>query len=147
MNKPWLRYGPALPVLLSLCILLSPATGQDATKKDDTKKSGPGRSGGSRITVHIKLTAEGATTLPQGSFIEMKGDEQRCAALDRKSDLDAQGNVQFRDLPVCKVVLKIFVTGFETQKAPVDLSRYKDAPILIHINSTGVPTLLASQRL
>ena len=92
-------------------------------------------------TVHIKVSAEGVDPLPKESSIQLKGLAD-CDTLARRGNLDSDGQITFSELPVCKVALKILVTGFETKALPeLDLAEYKNAALRIHIKQIGPPML------
>jgi hypothetical protein len=93
------------------------------------------------IAVHIKVSAQGVDTLPNQSSIQLKGLED-CETLDRRGTLDSDGLITFSELPVCKVMLKILITGFDTKTLPaVDLADHKNSTIRIQIKSAGPPIL------
>lgn len=91
------------------------------------------------IAVHIKVSAEGADPLPAQSSVQMKGLGD-CDTLTRRGDLDSGGQITFSELPVCKVALKILITGFETKALPeLDLADYKNATLRLLIKPAGPP--------
>ena len=105
-------------------------TGVETTAKHDSD---------STITIDIKVSAEGIETLPQGSTIELKGDDESCKDLRRPEEpIGPDGEVAFSDLPVCKVKLSIFITGFDFKTTVVDLAKYK-GPIQIRVKVNGPP--------
>jgi hypothetical protein len=109
----------------------------DARKAEEKKAAKPQPP----ITVHIKVSAEGADPLPNQSSIQLKGLGE-CDTLARRGDLDSDGQITFSELPVCKVALKILITGFETKAlAEVDLADHKNGTMRIQIKSTGPPIL------
>jgi len=108
------------------------------TKKSEEKKTAKPQP---VIAVHIKVSAQGVDTLPNQSSIQLKGLED-CETLDRRGTLDSDGQITFSELPVCTVMLKILITGFDTKTLPaVDLADRKNSTIRIQIRSAGPPIL------
>jgi hypothetical protein len=103
------------------------------TNENKTKKP----SSETAIPVHIKILAQGMEALPTGSTIELKGNQETCKNLRLTQNIQS-GEVTFPDLPVCKVQLRIFITGFNAQLVSVDLASYKD-PMRILVKSDGPP--------
>jgi len=91
------------------------------------------------ITVHVEVSAEGMTKLPTGSTIRIKGDEKSCKNLEQEQSLNSD-RATFSSLPICKVKLKIYITGFDGKVLSVDLAKYKD-PMKILVKSAGVPVV------
>jgi hypothetical protein len=107
-------------------------------KKTEEKKTGKVQP---LITVHIKVSAEGVNPLPSRSSIQLKGLDD-CDTLARDGTLESNGQITFSDLPVCKVMLKILITGFEHKTVTeVDLADRKHSTMRIEIKSTGPPIL------
>src|SRR5690349_3969237 len=105
-------------------------SGSQDAKKTEEKKTGK------LTTVHIKVSAEGVNPLPNESSIQLKGLDD-CDQLSRRGILDSDGEFTFSGLPVCKVMLKILITGFETKTLPeVDLADHKNSRMRIQIKST-----------
>jgi hypothetical protein len=91
------------------------------------------------INVRIKVSVEGMAALPEESSIQLKGLDA-CATLARHGSLDAEGETTFSGVPVCKVMLKILITGLDAKILPsVDLAAYRSAPMRIQIKSSGPP--------
>jgi hypothetical protein len=93
-----------------------------------------------KINVHIIVSAEGKDTLPSGSKIDLLGNEPACEDVQRLKHSIGPDGATFPDLPVCKVKLKIYITGFDTKTVVVDLADYKD-PMRILVKSTGPPVI------
>jgi hypothetical protein len=109
----------------------------DAAKAEEKKAAKPQPA----ITVHIKVSAEGLDPLPNQSSVQMRGLDD-CDTLDRRGNLDPDGQITFSELPVCKVALKILITGFETKAlAEVILADHKNATMRIQVNVAGPPIL------
>lgn len=88
----------------------------------------------SAITMRIAVSAEGMERLPEGSRVELKG-ENGCKNLER-GQMILSGGALFPDLPLCKVKLRIFITGFPTKAASLDLTNYK-RPITVVVREDG----------
>jgi hypothetical protein len=98
----------------------------------------------SAITVHVLVTADKLKELPDGSSVEIKPDSDKCNAMTSvESDIHS-GKATFADIPVCKVRLLIFVTGFNAQGISVDLSKCKE-PITVKIDLGSPPKLSCSE--
>ena len=109
------------------------------TKHADENKTQPKKpKPGSAVPVHIQVSAQGMHKLPAGSTIEVKGKDP-CKSLHLSQNIQ-NGDVMLPDLPVCKVELIIFITGFNAQTVSVDLGNYKD-PMRISITPNGPPTV------
>jgi hypothetical protein len=68
------------------------------------------------------------------------GNDPACEDVQRlKHSIGADG-ATFADLPICKVKLKIYITGVDTKTAFVDLADYKD-PMRILVKSNGPPVV------
>ncbi len=104
----------------------------DAAKGDEKKNDATAR-------VKIKISAEGKSSLPSGSKIEWQGIEETCKDVTGKRRLESSGATSV-SLPVCKVKLMVFITGFDTKAVTVDLAgneeRYND-PIRITVKHQG----------
>jgi len=140
------KIGIAITLLCLFFVRLTVATPapQDETIKpgsSDTKHADENKtkkaSSETAIPIHIKVFAQGRQALPAGSTIELKGDQETCKKLQRTQNIQS-GEVTFTDLPVCKVQLRIFITGFDAQLVSVDLANYKD-PMRILVKSDGPP--------
>jgi hypothetical protein len=138
-----------LTVLLCMTLVLStaavsalqaepdkPKTG-DAAKTNDIKDKKPGAD--STIAVRFKISAENTPTLPTLSKVELSGADESCKKVQGEQPIES-GQVTFTKLPVCKIRLKIFITGFDTKTVSVDLANYKE-PMLIFVKSIGDPVV------
>ena len=125
---------------LILCVALSclavavpgPQNEQDKPKISPAKKA--------KIDVHIIISAQGKNPLPSGSKIDLLGNEPRCQDVQRLQHSLGPNGATFPELPVCKVKLKIYITGFNIQIVSVDLAHYKD-PMRIQVQSKGPPVI------
>ncbi len=91
------------------------------------------------VSVKIKVTAEGKSSLPSGSKIEWKGAEESCKGSAGRKNLETSETTRV-SLPVCKVRLLVFITGFETKAVTVDLAANEDKvedPIRITVKHQG----------
>jgi hypothetical protein len=117
-------------LVIAMCLIPLAWAGQDEKKGADKKKRAETPA---PITVQFKIDFDGAEGLPSGSTIELKTEgEGPCKGVDRQRQLGSDGSVVFADVPVCKAVVTVSVTGFETKKTAIDLASYKD-PIRIQI--------------
>ena len=111
-----------------------PANSDAKHTTPDSKTKKPGLN--STISLHIKISEQGKA-LPVGSSIELKGSHETCGNVERTQTIQL-GEVTFPDLPVCKVQLRIIITGFDVLPISVDLMEYKD-PMLILVKAVGTP--------
>lgn len=98
-----------------------------------------------KTSLHIKVVAERRSSVPGGSRIELYG-QNACRELEPKSSGIRLGEASFESLPRCKVLLRIFITGFSTKSLPVDLGKYKD-PMQILVKVDGPPIVQNAQAL
>lgn len=131
-----------IPSGLVLLILLLPAAAvtlpQDEpnkSKKNDSTKTDEERT----VSVKIVISAKSRSTLPSGSKIQWSGADDTCKIVAGEQSVGADGKASV-SLPVCKVKLKIFITGFDTKAVTVDLvgneEKYED-PIRITVRRQG----------
>ncbi len=127
------------PVAASRAEPQEPPEMKAGAKKSEQKKSAEPKP--ETPTIRIQVEAEGMTELPEQSSIELRGDNLACKGLERKKPLDRAGKVTFSELPACPVLLKIFITGFETKVAKLDLAGHRNPDIRIRMQSDGPPTV------
>lgn len=119
------------------------SSSQDAaTKPKDNSAKAPAHAG--KTSLHIKVVAERRSNVPAGSRIELYG-QNACSELESSRSI-LLGEASFANLPKCKVLLKIFITGFSTKSLPVDLEKYKD-PMQILVKVVGPPIVQNAQAL
>ena len=122
--------------LMPLCVVSSISGFQSDHDKPKTgdkfEKKGPGDS---VINVRFRISAENKETLPTQSKVELSGADDKCKNVHGNQDIKS-GEVTFSKLPVCKVKLKIFVTGFNTQVVVVDLAGYQE-PMSVVLKADG----------
>jgi hypothetical protein len=106
--------------------------GTSPAKKTADKKA--------KISVHIIVSAQGKDALPSGSKIDLLGNEPACQDVQRLQHGIGPDGATFPDLPVCKIKLMIYITGFDTKTALVDLADYKD-PMRILVKTNGPPVV------
>jgi hypothetical protein len=115
----------------------------DAKQSDDGKKTDEKKTvkptPGSTITLRIEVSAQGMDMLPTGSSIQLKGDDGTCKQLEQEQSINSD-QATFTNLPVCKVKLRIYITGFDGKTVLVDLAKYKD-PMRIQVKSNGPPVV------
>ena len=138
-----------LQVLLCAALLLSsiatPALQGNADKPGNggakPAADGKAKAQAKRATIplHIKVSAEGMQKLPSGSKVEIRGQEG-CADLQSTHPI-LLGEASFPDVPRCKILLRIIITGFNVQNVPVDLARYQD-PMKVLVKISGPPEVL-----
>jgi len=108
-------------------------TDEKKTDEKKTGKTGPG----STVTLRIEISAQGMERLPTGSTIQVKGDDESCRHLEQEQSINSEA-ATFTNLPVCKVKLHIYITGFDGKTVPADLAKYKE-PMRIQVKSNGPP--------
>ncbi|HYR88887.1 MAG TPA: hypothetical protein VE422_32725 [Terriglobia bacterium] len=98
------------------------------------------------VSLEVKVDAEGVNPLPDQSTIELSADaDSDCGrAIHHEKPLH-DGKATFKDVPVCRVVFTILVTGFPAQKIPVDLAEFKEFAILIEIKISGPAQISADK--
>jgi hypothetical protein len=115
----------------------------DETKKSDETKTGEKKTiktgPGSTVTLRIEISAQGMATLPTGSTIQVKGDDESCKHLEQEQSINSEA-ATFTNLPVCKVKLHIYITGFDGKTVLADLAKYKE-PMRIQVKSSGPPVV------
>jgi hypothetical protein len=89
------------------------------------------------VSLDIKVEAEDVIPLPDQSTIELNASESDCARTIHQAKPLHDGKATFKDVPVCKVMLTIFVTGFRVQKVPLDLAGLREFAILVQIRNSG----------
>ena len=134
-----------IATFILLCVSAFTMPAEALRPQDESgKKNADGKKMGRKpplTTVHIKVSADGVNPLPDQSSIQLKGLDD-CDMLTRRGDLDADGEITFSELPVCKVMLKILITGFETKSlSSVDLADPKNLTMRIHVKAAGPPQL------
>lgn len=133
-------------VLFCLTSAFSISHGQDekaqnGTAKSDAKKKDNGKKGDKKrlsdpTSLHIKVLAESMATLPPESKIELRSDEEACGDLPPRERPIRPAGVVFDSLPVCKVKLRVFITGLPSTQIPVDLAVNRGT-MTIEIRSAG----------
>ena len=92
-----------------------------------------------RVTVKVKLSAEGNAVLPSGSKIQWEGIGDTCKKISGEKAVQSAGETTMT-IPVCKVKLTMFITGFDTKAIVVDVAsnahRYSN-PIRITVKRQG----------
>lgn len=136
-----------IPVaLLSLVLLLPPITiafpqdAPDKPNKDDAPKTDD-KKHNSTASIQIKFSAEDRASLPSGSKIQWNGEDNTCKQVKGGQPI-GPGGVTSLEVPVCKINILIFITGFNIKTVTLDLpknsERFKDT-IHIAIKHQGEP--------
>ena len=86
------------------------------------------------VTAHIKVSAEGLDKLPKGSTVELKGDPATCKDVHRTQNIQS-GEATFKELQKCKIDLRFFIPGLDSQMLSVDFAEYRE-PLRILITPT-----------
>lgn len=77
-----------------------------------------------RVEVHVKVVTADAKPLPAGSMVEISGAETGCGRLntsDARAMFDERGEAVLRDLPACKVAVKMNLAQYLPVRKVVDL--------------------------
>jgi hypothetical protein len=125
------RHGPAIGAACLTGMALLVLTASATNRQDDSgkpkqieKKKAETR----RVDVQVKVTVTDGKPLPAGSMVEISGQETTCGSLnsnDAQATIDEKGVAMFRDLPACKVTVKINLDRYLPVRKPVDLTGYK----------------------
>jgi hypothetical protein len=138
------KFKTRIPILILGVALLQVAVAvpvpQDEQGKPETSAAKKPVEKKAKISVHIVVSAQGKDTLPSGSKIDLLGDEPTCEDVQRLQHSIGPDGATFPDLPRCKVKITIYITGFDTKPAFVDLADYKD-PMRILVKSNGTPVI------
>jgi hypothetical protein len=104
----------------------APPPGQKAPAPEPKKAAAP-----KKIDARFKVLVEEGGERPQNLRIEISGQESACGSLTTvgtSAAVDEHGEALFKDLPVCKITVKINANRFLPLRLPFDLATYK-API------------------
>ena len=102
-------------------------------KTAEAKKANEKKSELKGVEVHFKVSVEESGDLPPNTKIEISGREAACGSLqtdDAVSTINEKGEAGFKDLPACKVTVKVNQTGYLPWRQTFDLADYKE-PIQI----------------
>jgi hypothetical protein len=91
--------------------------------------------------VRLMVSAEDRAAIPAGSKIQWEGTGDGCRTDPIEQSLRPKDATPLT-LPVCKVKLTIFITGFATKAVTVDLvgnEKKYDDPIHIRVRLQGLP--------
>lgn len=116
-----------------------PKTGETPKPNDKTDNRPPADT---TMTVRFKISAENKPAIPTESKVEMSGTNEKCKNV-QGSQVIKSGEVTFTKVPLCKIKLKFFITGFNTKSVVVDLANYKE-PMLISIKVNGDPVVTSA---
>jgi hypothetical protein len=104
----------------------SVASPQGGTSKSDQAEKG--RAENKKVDVKVRVSANDGTPIPAGSVVEISGQESTCGKLssdDLRASINESGEVMFRDLPACKVTVKINLSQYKPGRKEVDLRGYR----------------------
>jgi hypothetical protein len=76
----------------------------------------------------VNVSSKDDKPLPAGLRVEISGQESVCGSLnsnDAKAPVDDKGKAMFRDLPGCKVTVKINSNQYLPVRKAVDLAGYR----------------------
>ena len=113
-----------------LVLTAAPAFTQDSVDVPDpqeNRKTVP-ESEAAKIEVHIQVSTMDGKPLPLNSKVEISGREKSCGVLgsnDAFATISAHGEAIFKEIPACKVTIKINVNLYVTLRKEVDLATYK----------------------
>ncbi len=91
---------------------------QPEKKETETKK----------VDVQVKVSTMDKKPLPSGSMVEISGQETACGNLnasDARETVNENGEATFRNLPACKVSVKMNLTRYLPLRKLIDLAGYK----------------------
>jgi len=141
-----MKYRVVVAALLLLALSL-PAVARPQEETDKSKKQEPAtteeKKSSPTISVPIKMSAEGKSSLPSGSNIEWEGVGKSCSTETGKKNLNSDG-LTVVNLPACTVKLVIFITGFDTKTVTLDIAKDKEKykePIRILVKHKGSPEI------
>lgn len=128
---------------LLLLTFSRPAIGLPQDQEDKSKKAEvpqtEEKKNKSSVSVKIKIVAEGKPSIPSGSKVEWEGVGESCKNVSGEQNLRSTEATPLT-LPVCKVKLTIFITGFNTTAVTVDLAGNEEKyanPIRIKVKRQG----------
>jgi hypothetical protein len=139
-----MKYKTGIPALFLCLALLRLAVAaqapQDETTKPENSPAPKTTQKKTKISVHIIVSAEGHDKLPSGSRIDLQGREEACKDVQRLQQSIGPDGTTFLDLPICRVELRIYITGFDTKIISVDLAAYKN-PMRVLVKSKRPPVI------
>ena len=103
-------------------VLLLVALGAGA--QDDAKAKKPEVR---RVDIQVKVSTSDGKPLPAGATVEVSAQEGQCGTLnsqDLTQTLDANGLATFRNLPACKVAVKVNLDQYLPVRKVVDLATF-----------------------
>src|SRR5262249_23025649 len=128
-------------IVLLHALVLSAATGAAAQYRGESPRPADPHADDKTASVKLMVSAEDHPTIPSGSKIQWEGSGDGCRTVAGEQSLRPTDATPLT-LPVCKIRLTIFITGFTTKAVTVDLvgneKKYAD-PILIKVRLQGSP--------
>ena len=103
---------------------------QTDKKKSETRK----------VDVQVNVSARDDKRLPAGLRVEISGQETVCGSLnsnDAQAPVDDKGKAMFRDLPGCKVTVKINSNQYLPVRKAVDLAGYRSCAAAAPVKGNG----------
>jgi|SRR5215467_13531961 len=129
-----------LTLLLQINTIARPQDPPDKPNKGDAPKT-EDRTHNSTASIQIKFSAENKAELPSGSRIQWNGEDSSCKQTKGGQPIGAGGMTSL-EVPVCKINILIFITGFNIKTVALDLpknsERFKDT-IHITVRRQGEP--------
>jgi hypothetical protein len=119
-------------IALAALLLAATALPQDEPappKPAENKKAAEKKAAPKKIDVRVKVSVEDGGELPPDLRVQVSGQEPACGGLnanDASAAVAENGEALFRDLPVCKVAVKLNANRFLPVRAAVDLAAYKE---------------------
>jgi len=118
--KYWVNTCVVAVASLGLAASLYAQTGPEKTKEVDKKKASK------TVDVQVKVSTTEGKPLPAGSAVEVSGHESACGNLtDLTAAVNDQGEATFRNLPPCKITVKVNLPQFMPAIKGVDLATYR----------------------
>jgi hypothetical protein len=127
----------ALLVLPSGHVPIASAASQEAparSKEPDAPK----------ISLQIKISADGVPALPSGSAIELSGADETCRQMPEEHKVIEVGGVTTVTVPSCMIRVVILITGFDTQTVTLDLAKHTQqskSTVTITVKHQGPPVV------
>ena len=109
-----------------LVFTASVANSQDDSGK--TKQTEKKKAETRKVDVQVNVSATDGKPLTAGLMVEISGQEPICGSLNSKEareTVDDKGRALFRDLPACRVTVKINSNQYLPVRKAIDLTGYR----------------------